>query len=133
MGKPPRHGRNSGLTAIEVMVSLIILSVVAAFSLQAFDFTRRAQLEVDQLDFAAQTARDILNQLRHGEDWRTVRDSWAQNALQAHGASFEVQVSGEPGEESGVSNVEVTLVWIGPKGMEQQVFNTSVFDYEEAP
>jgi hypothetical protein len=115
------------------MVSLVVLSVVAAFSLQAFEFTRRAHLEVEQLDFAAQSARDILNRLRHGDDWRAVKDIWEENPLEGPGTHFEAQITGEPGEEPGVSNVEVTIFWTSPKGARQQVFNTSVFDRQAAP
>ena len=49
------------------------------------------------------------------------------------GTQFEVQITGEAVEEEGITDIEVTILWVGPKGLQQQVFNTTVFDSPGEP
>ena len=128
-----RAAWRSGLTAVEVLVALLILTFVSVFSLHAFEYSRRLYLEAEQFDFAAQVARDILRELRSGEDWRTVKAAWEEGPMKKYTTQFDVQILDNEGEEEGVTHLEVTLSWIGPKGLVQQVLNTSVFETEGRP
>ena len=126
-------GKPWGFTAVEVLIALVILSVVAAFSVRAFDFTRRIYLETEQLDFATQMGRDILSHLKSGADWKEVRRIWEEKPLRRYNTSFEIQFTQEQGEGKGYSDLEVSITWISPRGLKQQVYNTSVFDRGDIP
>lgn len=124
---------HAGLTAIEVLVALVILSVVAVFSMRAFEHTRRVHLETAQSDCATQVARDILNELKSGEDWKDVKSAWDESSLERYDTEFDIQMQEQPGEEVGVAHLELAISWVSPKGLQQRVFNTSVFDWETGP
>ena len=122
-----------GFTAVEVLVALVILSFVAAFSVRAFEYTRRVYLETEQLDFATQMGRDILNHLKSGANWKEVRRIWEEKPLRKYDTSFEIQFTEQEREAKGVTNLEVGITWVSPRGLKQQVYNTSVFDRGEVP
>jgi len=121
------------LTAIEVLISLVILSMVSVFSLHALEYSRRIYLETEQVDYSRQLAQDILNQLMEGENWKEVRSKWEAEHFHAYGTDFHIQFEGENGEQKGITDLELTISWISPRGLKQQAFNTSVFDWEVAP
>jgi prepilin-type N-terminal cleavage/methylation domain-containing protein len=123
----------AGLTAIEVLVALVILSAVAVFSMRAFEHTRRVHLETAQSDCATQVARDILNEIKSGEDWENVKAEWDELSLARYDTEFDIQVQEQPGEEEGVAHLELAISWVSPKGLQQRVFNTSVFDWGTGP
>jgi prepilin-type N-terminal cleavage/methylation domain-containing protein len=124
---------SAGLTAIEVLVALVILSVVAVFSMHAFEHTRRVHLEIAQFDCATQVARDILNELKSGEDWENVKTAWEGLSLERFDTEFDIQMQEQPGEEEGVAHLELAISWVSPRGLQQRVFNTSVFDWGTGP
>ena len=123
----------AGLTAIEVLVALLILSVVAVFSMHAFEHTRRVHLEISQFDCATQVARDILNDLKSAEDWESVKTAWEGLPLERFDTEFDIQMQEQPGEEEGVAHLELAISWVSPRGLQQRVFNTSVFDWGTGP
>jgi hypothetical protein len=118
----------SGLTAIEVLISLVLLSMVTVFSLHALEFTRRIALETEQFDQAVQISRDILQELKAGQPWQEIKKRWESTLIVKAGAEFNVQILEIPSDLEGTTDLEVTLSWVGPKGLEQQVFNTTVFN-----
>ncbi len=122
-------GRVRGLTAIEVLISLLIIATLIGFVAPVFEFARRTTLETDQYDAVAQISSDILRDLKAGADWRQVREIWESEVITRHGTDFSVQVLPDESSVSGVTEIELTIIWNGLLGGSyQEVFTTHVFD-----
>lgn len=121
--------RMRGLTAVEVLVSLLILAGLVTFIAPVYEFARRTTLETDQYDTVAQIASDILRDLKAGADWREVREIWESDAISRHGTNFSVQILPDESSVEGVTEIELTIIWTGLLGgTYQEVFTTHVFD-----
>lgn len=120
-----------GLTAVEVLVSLLILAALVTFTAPVYEFARRTTLETDQYDAVTQIASDILRDLKAGADWREVRDIWESGAIARHGTNFSIQILPDESSVEGVTEIELTIIWTGLLGgTYQEVFTTHVFDPE---
>ena len=128
-GARPARGRSeSGMTAVEILVSLILLSFLAVFMMGFVEYSSRVHVRILQLDHASQVARDILAHLKNGVPWAEVRMEFS--GIRRFDTDFTVEFQTEevsgPGQE-GVVHLELTVSWVGPMGLEQEVFNTTVF------
>jgi Tfp pilus assembly protein PilV len=121
-----KPSRESGLTVVEIAVALLVLSFLSLFALNVLNYTRMVQLETSQRDFAVQTAREVLNQIKAEPDWREVEKHLS--GLRRFNADFTIQLLPSEAMEKGVVNLELTISWIGPRRLEQLVFSTSVLD-----
>ncbi|MCG3196620.1 MAG: hypothetical protein GHCLOJNM_01096 [bacterium] len=119
-------GHQGGFTAIEISVALLIISFLSLFVLNVMVYSSKIQLEKDQYDFALQRAREVLEQLKATPDWREVGEKLEPE--KAWNTDFTFQMLPSEGPEEGLTDLELTIGWVGPQGMEQLVFTTSVLD-----
>lgn len=119
-----RH--RGGFTAIEICVSLLIISFLSLFVLQVLVYSSGIQLEKDQYDYALQRAREILERLKAAPDWRAVAEKL--ESVRVWNTDFTFQMLPSEGAEEGLTDLELTIGWVGPQGVEQIVFTTTVPD-----
>lgn len=122
------HSRYRGLTAIEVLVSLLIISTLSLFVLQVLEHSRKIQLEINQVDTAIQISRDVIEMLRVEKDWRKV-DANLED-LKKYDTEFHVQLIPRDTPATGLVGLELTISWVGPRRLEQMVFTTTSVDFE---
>ena len=119
---------SAGLTAIETAVALLVVSFLSVFALQVLLHLQSVQHQIQQVDTAVQLARDVLNDLKAEPDWRVVESR--TGSVDRFDTEFTVQLTPQDSPREGLVDVELTISWIGPRGVEQLVFNTSVPDPE---
>jgi hypothetical protein len=105
--------------------------MLSVFVLNVFAYSQRIQHLTSQVDFAAQAAREVLTQLKAEPNWREVERRFAK-PVRKFNADFTFQLRPEEATEKGVTHLELTISWVGPEGVEQRVFSTSVQDAEAA-
>lgn len=120
--------RLRGMTAIEVLAALLVISTLSLFVLQVFHHSRRVQLEIHQMDTALQISRDVLEMLRVEKDWRRVDENLGE--IKKYETAFTVQLMPQDAPVEGLVGLELTISWVGPHGVEQLVFNTTALDFE---
>lgn len=123
--------RTMGFTAIEVAVSLLVVSFLSVFALQVLLHLQSIQIETQRVDCAVQIARDVLNDLKAEPDWRVVEKR--TTPVRRYDTEFTVQLLPQDTSTNGLVDLELTIGWIGKQGLEQMVFNTTVPDPEVGP
>jgi type II secretory pathway pseudopilin PulG len=120
--------RKSGFTAIEATVALLVVSFLSIFALQVHLHLQSAQIEIQQVDTAVQIARDVLNDLKAESDWRAVEER--VQPVNRYDTDFTIQLQPLGSSVEGLVDLELTISWIGARGIEQMVFSTTVPDVE---
>jgi len=118
----------SGFTAIEAAVALLVVSFLSIFALQVLLHLQSVQIEIQRVDTAVQIARDVLNNLKAEPNWQVVQERL--EPVHRYDADFTVQLQPQGSSGEGLVDLELTISWIGARGMEQMVFNTTVPDWE---
>jgi Tfp pilus assembly protein PilV len=118
--------RQRGITAIETTLALLVVSIVSIFLLQFLVYTQRIQLRTLQMDLAVQVARDVLNDLKAEQDWRKVAQR--THAIHRYSTDFAVQLLPKDADHEDLVDIELTISWVSPKGLEQLVCTTTLPD-----
>lgn len=110
------------------MVALLVISFLSIFALQVLLHLQSVQIEIQQVDTAVQIARDVLNDLKAEPDWRVVEEK--VKPVNRYDTDFTVQLQPLGSSGEGLVDLELTISWIGARGIEQMVFSTTVPDVE---
>jgi len=127
---PARGKRTSdrGFSAVETLVSLLVVSFLAAFVMNVFIYSNRVQSHIHQMDRATEIARAVFEQIKNGTAWSQIQDYVDSNS---HFDGYDVQILPQPAPQEGTLHLELTLTWTGAQRSEQWVFNTTVFDRDD--
>ncbi len=109
-------------------MALVIVSFLSIFALQVLLHLQTVQIEIQQVDTAVQIARDVLNTLKHEQDWQIV--AGPLETVRRFDTDFSPQLLPQGSSGEGLVDLELTIRWIGAPGLEQLVFNTTVSDLE---
>ena len=109
-------------------MALLIVSFLSIFALQVLLHFQTIQIEIQQVDTAVQIARDILNSLKTEPDWQVVEGQL--ETVHRFDTDFTIQLQPQGSTEQGLVDLELTITWIGKRGLGQLVFNTTVPDLE---